>query len=183
MTVIVPADALEIKAWVPVIAAHPGPVFLRLSRSGTENVHATQPEVHIGRGFKLREGRDVSIICAGTMVHRCLQAADCLAEQGIHAAVVDMPCIKPIDEHLILESAEATGAIVTAEEHSILGGLGGAVAEVLGRYHPIPLERVGIQDAFAITGPDPETLMDACGLSVTDIIQACQRVVARKHGG
>ena len=182
MTVIVPADALEIKAWVPVIAAHPGPVFLRLSRAGTENVHPSPPEVAVGRGHKLRDGADVSIICAGTMVQRCLQAADALSLQGIQAAVISMSCIKPIDQALILEAAAATGAIVTAEEHSILGGLGGAVGEVLGSHRPTPLERVGIQDAFAKTGPDPETLMDACGLSLSDIEQACVRAVKRKNG-
>ena len=180
MTVIVPADEAEIKAWVPVIADHQGPVFLRLSRTGTKPVHAAPPKVEIGKGFRLKHGSDVSIFGAGMMVHRCLQAADALAQAGIDAAVINLPCIKPIDEALILETAAETGAIVTAEEHSILGGLGGAVAEVLGSQCPTPLERVGIRDAFAKTGPDPETLMDACGLSVQDITQACQAVIQRK---
>lgn len=183
MSVIVPTDALEIRAWVPVITAHIGPVFLRLSRAGTANVHSTLPAVHIGRGIMFRTGRDVSIICAGAMVYRAMQAAQSLARQGIDAAVLGMPCIKPLDQGMVLEAAESTGAIVTAEEHSILGGLGGAVAEVLGNHQPVPLERVGIQDAFAMTGPDPETLMDACGLGVSDIQKACQRVFNRKHGG
>jgi transketolase len=180
MTVIVPSDALEIKAWVPVIAAHQGPVYLRLSRAGTENVHAHLPQVQIGKGFRLREGRDVSILCTGVMTYRGLQAAEALAHQGIEAAVLGVPCIKPMDEKLILNAAEATGAIVTAEEHSILGGLGGAVAEILASTRPTPMERVGIQDVFAKTGPDPESLMDACGLSVADIQQACHRVITRK---
>jgi transketolase len=180
MTVIVPADEAEIKAWVPVIADHQGPVFLRLSRAGTEPVHPTPPKVEIGKGFRLKHGSDVSIIGTGMMVHRCLQAAEALAQEGIHAAVINMPCIKPIDEALILEAAAETGAIVTAEEHSILGGLGGAVAEVLGSQRPTPQERVGIRDTFTKTGPDPETLMDACGLSVQDITQACKAVIQRK---
>jgi transketolase len=180
MTVIVPADEAEIKAWVPVIARHPGPVFLRLSRAGTAPVHPSPPEVKIGKGFMLKDGRDVAIIGTGMMVHRCLEAAIDLAKEGIETAVIEMPSIKPIDEGLILEAATTTGAIVTAEEHSIIGGLGGAVAEVLGRDLPTPLERVGIHDAFARTGPDPETLMDACGLSVADIIKACKKAISRK---
>ncbi len=182
MTVIVPADAAEIRAWAPVIAAHPGPVYLRLSRAGTGPVHASPPKVEIGKGFLLQQGHDVSIICAGTLAFRCLQAAEELAKQGIDAAVIHMPCIKPVDEALLLEAAETTGAIVTAEEHSVLGGLGGAVAEILGAQRPTPLERVGIRDAFAKTGPDPETLMDACGLSVQDITQACKAAVNKKEG-
>lgn len=180
MTVIVPADEHEIKAWVPVIAEHQGPVFLRLSRSGSESVHPTIPEVEIGKGFQLRHGSDVSIITAGLMVARSLRAAEALLKEGIQAGVIEMSSIKPIDESLILQAAHQTGALVTAEEHSIIGGLGSAVAEVVTAHHPVPVERVGVHDVFARTGPDPDTLMDAFGLSVEDICKACRKVIHRK---
>ncbi|MFW5714230.1 MAG: transketolase C-terminal domain-containing protein, partial [Brevefilum sp.] len=116
----------------------------------------------------------------GTMSQRSLATALKLSQEGIDAGVFVMSCIKPIDEALIVEAAQQSGAIVTAEEHSILGGLGSAVAEVLTAHHPGVLERVGIRDTFAKTGPDPESLMDACGLSVNDIIQACKKAMTRK---
>lgn len=181
MTVIVPADEMEIKAWVPAIAQHQGPVFLRLSRAGCERVHHTEPEVTIGKGFQLRNGQDVTIITAGLMVSRSLRAAELLVKDGIHVKVIEIPSIKPIDENLILAAARKTGALVTAEEHSIIGGLGSAVAEVTSKYHPVPIERVGIQDIFARTGPDPDSLMDAYGLSVEDICRACQKAIHRKR--
>ena len=180
MTVIVPADTLEIKAWVPVVAEHRGPVFLRLSRAGGEIVHHKEPEVRIGKGFKLRKGSDVSIITAGLMVSRSLKAADNLMKEGISTSVIEMPSIKPIDQELILAAAEETGTLVTTEEHSVLGGLGSAVAEVVTAHNPVPVERVGIQDVFARTGPDPDSLMDAYGLGVEDICQACYRAITKK---
>jgi transketolase len=180
MTVVVPADENEIKAWLPVIAAHPGPVFLRLSRSGSALIHDTIPKVSFGKGFELKAGSDLTIIAVGLMVARAMAAAGVLEEKGVHAAVVEMPSIKPLDNGLILKSASETGAIVTAEEHSILGGLGSAVAEVLVQNNPIPLEMVGIKDTFARTGPDPDTLMDAYGLGVADIVEASLRSISRK---
>lgn len=181
MTVIVPADEIEIRAWVPVIAKHKGPVFIRLSRAGTPIVHESTPQVKIGKGFVMREGSDVGIIAAGTMVVRCMKAAEALSKIGISASVVNMPSIKPIDESLILKTAAETRALVTAEEHSIIGGLGSAVAEVISSNDPVPLERIGIQDVFARTGPDPDSLMDAYGLSVEDIIRACKTVMQTKQ--
>lgn len=180
MTVIVPADELEIKAWVPIIAKHQGPVFLRLSRAGSEAVHHVPPEVKIGQGFQLKHGSDVSIITAGLMTLRSIKAAEVLSQEGIRASVIEMPSIKPIDEDLIIDAAQNTGALVTAEEHSIIGGLGSAVAEVTSSHHPVPIERVGIHDVFARTGPDPDSLMDAYGLSVDDICQACRTAIQRK---
>ncbi len=181
MTVIVPADELEIKAWVPVIAQHKGPVYFRLSRDGTPVVHEKEPVVEIGKGLKLRSGKDVGVITAGTMTYRCLKAAQELTEEGIAVTVIEMPSIKPLDTALILDTARETGAVVTVEEHSILGGLGGAVAEVVTLHHPVPIERVGIQDTFARTGPDPDSLMDAFGLSVSDIVRACKEAIGKKE--
>ena len=180
MTVIVPGDEVEIKEWVPIIAAHAGPVFIRLSRAGSEIVHQSKPEVEIGKGFVLKEGIDVGIISAGSMVIRSLKAAEALAKEGINACVIEMPSIKPIDEKLILETSEKTKALVTAEEHSILGGLGSAVAEVVTKHQPVPVERVGIHDVFTRTAPDPDTLMDAFGMSVDDVMKACLTAIERK---
>jgi len=182
MSVIVPGDELEIKAWVPVIIQHKGPVYFRLSRDGSPIVHESEPAVGIGKGFKLKSGNDVGMITAGMMTSRCLRAAQALMEEGITSTVIEMPSIKPLDTALILETARETGALVTVEEHSILGGLGSAIAELVTLHHPVPIERVGIQDVFARTGPDPDSLMDAFGLSVDDITKACKEVVRRKQG-
>ena len=180
MTIIQPADGREAAAWVPVVAEHEGPVYLRLSRDGSAPVHADNPSVEIGKGIVLRKGRDVTIACTGSMVVRSLAAATELAGDGIAARVIEINTIKPLDAELIQEAASETGALVTAEEHSIIGGLGGAVAEVLCEAQPVPLERVGVRDTFTCTGLDAESLMDACGLGVADVIAASKSVLARK---
>ncbi len=180
MTVIVPADALEASKWVPVVAEYQGPVYLRLSRAATIPVHNESLRVEIGKGITLREGDDVTIIATGSMVGRSLLAAEKLAKEGIDARVLEIHTIKPLDVDLIRQAAEETGAIVTAEEHSIIGGLGGAVAESLCAGRPVPLERVGIADTFTCTALDPESLMDAWGLAVEDIVSAARQVLARK---
>ena len=180
LVVIVPADEMEIKQWVPVIAEYEGPVFIRLSRAGSEVVHQKPPKVEIGKGFVLKEGDDVSLICAGAMVSRSLKAAEVLDNEGISACVIEMPCIKPIDQDLILEASAKTGALVTVEEHTILGGLGGAVAEVVMEKQPVPVLRVGISDVFTRTAPDPDSLMDAYGMSIKDIVFACKQALERK---
>jgi transketolase len=180
MTVIVPADALEAGKWVPVVAEYEGPVYLRLSRATTIPVHDEGLQVEIGKGITLREGSDVTIVGTGSMVGRSLLAAEELAKEGIEARVLEIHTIKPLDVDLIRQAAEETGAVVTAEEHSVIGGLGGAVAEALCGGRPVPLERVGVADTFACTALDPESLMDACGLAVEDIVAAVKRAVARK---
>ena len=179
MTVIVPADATEAGKWVPVLAEYDGPVYLRISRAATIPVHDDGLVPEIGKGITLRDGGDVTLIATGSMVGRSLRAADKLAAEGIDSRVLEIHTIKPIDSDLILRAAEETGAIVTAEEHSVIGGLGGAVAEVLSRGRPTPLELVGVADVFARTGPDPDTLMDAYGLAVTDVVDAAKRVIDR----
>jgi transketolase len=182
MTVIVPADAAEAAAWVPVVAGWDGPVYLRLSRAATIPVHDESVRVAIGKGLMLRQGDDVTIVSTGAMVGRSLLAAEQLAREGISVRVLEMHTIKPLDTGLIQQAAEETGALVTAEEHSVIGGLGGAVAEALCNTCPVPLERIGVADAFARTAPDPDTLMDACGLAVGDLVAASRRVLARKRG-
>lgn len=181
MTVIVPADANEAGAWVPVIAEYDGPVYLRISRAATLPVHDSTVTVQIGKGITLRDGGDVTIIAAGSMVGRSLLAADQLAARGLDVRVLEMHTIKPIDAPLILQAAAETGAIVTAEEHTILGGLGGAVAEVLSLHHPVPLEMVGVHDTFTRTAPTTELLMDAFCMGVEDITAAAERVIQRKR--
>jgi transketolase len=178
MTVIVPADATEAGCWVPIIAEHEGPVYIRLSRAAVPPVHDQNPPLEIGKGLLLRDGRDVSLIATGAMVGRCLDAADTLAKDGIKARVLEIHTLKPLDQALILQAAEETGALVTAEEHSIIGGLGSAVAEALSGHNGGILERIGIKDTFARTALDPESLMDAYGLAVSDVVMAAKRALA-----
>lgn len=180
MTVIVPADTVEAGKWVPVIAEYDGPVYLRLSRAATIPVHGDGLEVEIGKGISLRQGGDVTIVATGAMVGRSMLAAGKLAEKGIDARVLEIHTIKPLDVDLICQAAAETGAIVTAEEHSIVGGLGGAVAEVLGEHCPTPQVRVGVADTFALTALDLESLMDAFGLAVDDVVAAAEQVLRRK---
>ncbi len=183
MTVIVPADANEVAAWVPILAEYDGPVYFRLSRAGGLPVHESGVTPRIGAAIPLRPGTDLTIIAAGTMTGRSLLAAERLAAEGISARVLEMHTIKPLDTEALAQAAEETGAVVTAEEATVIGGLGGAVAEALAAGCPVPLERVGIKDTFTRTAPDPETLMDAYGLAVEDIVAAAHRALARKAGG
>jgi len=180
MTVIVPGDSREAATWIPVIANHEGPVYIRISRDSPVEVHSSNISPVIGQGWKLRQGDDLAIIACGAMTGRALQAAIELEGQSIHARVVEMPSIKPIDESLILTAAAETGAIVTAEEHTVVGGLGSAVAEVLTRQKSVPQEYVGIKDTFACTARSADLAMDACGLSVNNIISAAKAVLERK---
>jgi len=183
MTVIVPADALEAGKWVSVIAETEGPIYLRISRAATLGVHNDSVRLKIGQGLTLREGRDVTIAGTGSMVGRSLLAAENLAREGISARVLEIHTVKPLDAGLLRQAAEETGAIVTAEEHSVVGGLGGAVAEALAGAsgtRPTPLERVGIADTFTRTALDPDSLMDACGLAVADLVAAARRALSRK---
>jgi transketolase len=180
MTVIVPADGSEAAAFVPLIAEFDGPVYFRLNRAATLQVSQPGETLCIGKGIVRRQGQDVAIIACGSMAGRSMQAADSLASQGIQARVIEIHTIKPIDRDMILQAAADTGAVVTAEEHTVIGGLGSAVAGVLAAGRPVPLAMVGIHDAFARTGPDPESIMDACGMAVADIVNAALSVINRK---
>jgi len=180
MTVIVPADANETASWVKVIAEYEGPVYFRLSRASSLPVNPAGCSVKIGKGQVLRQGGDVAILAIGTMVGRSMLAAEVLAAENIKAQVINMSSLKPMDNDLVLQAAEQTGAIVTAEEHTILGGLGGAVAELLGECCPTRIARVGLADTFARTSLDPEILMDAYGLGVQDIVSAVKRVLHKR---
>lgn len=180
MVVLAPADNREAAKMVQVIAEHPGPVYMRISRAVVPDVFDDSLTVEIGKGITLRDGGDVTIVGCGSMVGRCLRAADRLAQEGIDARVLSMASIKPLDTELVVLAAQETGALVTAEDHTILGGLGSAVVEALAEHHPAPVEFVGLKDTFAETGPDTETLMDAWGLSIADLVAAAKRAVQRK---
>jgi len=172
ITVIVPADGNEAAAFVPLIAEFDGPVYFRLNRSAALPVSSPGEALSIGKGIVRRQGNDLTIVACGSMTGRSMQAADALASKGVQARVIEMHTVKPLDTELILKAAADTGAIVTAEEHTVIGGLGSAVAEALAAVRPVPLSMVGIHDTFARTGPDPESIMDACGMGVSDIVDS-----------
>jgi len=180
MTVIVVADAQETKIAVPVIAQHEGPVFFRLSRAEVPVIFDENHKFQIGKGNILKEGSDVTLIATGVMLAKALEAADKLEKERVSTQVLEIHTIKPLDERIILQAAKETGAIVTAEEHSILGGLGSAIAELLAKHHPVPVEMVGILDTFAESGPY-EKLLDRYGMSVSDIVKAAKRGLKRKN--
>jgi transketolase len=176
MAVVAPADNVEAAKMVRAIAEYDGPVYMRISRADVPDVYDDSLQVEIGKGITVRQGSDVTLISTGYMLGRCLLAADTLARDGISARVLSLATIKPLDVDLVCQAAAETGAIVTVEDHTILGGLGSAVAETLVAHQPAPIEFVGLADTFAETGPDTETLMDTWGLSVDDVVRAARRV-------
>ena len=179
MTVICPADANETRAAVHAIAAHEGPVYLRLGRVPVETVTDFPGyQFTIGKSVTLCEGTDLTIIATGMVVADALAAAEELEKEGIHARVIDMHTIKPIDREAIRKAAKETGAIVTAEEHNILGGLGGAVAEVVCADCPVPVERVGVKDCFGRSG-NAQALLELYGVSKSAIVSAARTVLKR----
>jgi len=179
MTVIVPGDTVAVAKLLPLVAEWPGPVYFRMNRNDVPRIFDDSYNPVIGKAVLLRDGADVTLIGAGYMLHRCLEAADRLAVEGISARVLEMHTIKPLDSEAVLSAARETGALVTAEEHSIVGGLGGAVAETIAEAVPVPLVRVGIPDTFAETGPYLQ-LLDRYGMAVDDIVQAARKAVALK---
>jgi len=179
MTVIVPADAVETEKAIRAIVDWPSPVFVRLGRAKVPLVYAQDYQFQIGKADVVREGKDVSIFCCGVMVFQSLQAAEALAGEGIEAAVINVSTIKPLDVETICHWAKHTGAVVTAEEHQINGGLGSAIAEVLAENHPTPLLRVGMKDTFGESGA-PEALLVKYGLTAKDVAAAARQVLQRK---
>lgn len=179
MTVVVPCDSLETKKALREVVYHSGPVYVRLGRVPVSNVTTNDSRFNIGNGLVLQEGKDVAILACGTMVGITLQAAKYLAKRDISAKVINIHTIKPLDEQLVVQVAQETGAITTVEEHSVLGGLGGAVAEVISHAAPVPLERIGIEDRFAESG-QPNELLEKYGLSVEHIASVVQQVVSKK---
>jgi transketolase len=179
MTIVVPADPLAVVRLLPQVVAWDGPVFFRLCRNEVPQIFTDDYQPQIGKGVALIDGVNATIIACGVLVARSLQAADALRQEGIQARVVEMHTIKPLDADLVVSCARETGAIVTVEEHTIIGGLGGAVAECLAGSCPTPLERVGIADTFTESGPYSD-LLDKYGMSVGAIADAVRRVLKRK---
>lgn len=179
MTVISPADANETYAAVMAIADLDGPVYMRLGRSDFPLITPEGAEFKIGKASVLKEGKDVTLIGTGQMVMLCLEAADALKEQGIDAEVINMSTIKPLDAEAVLRSVGKTGCAVTAEEHSIIGGLGSAVSELLSRSLPSPIETVGTEDTFGESG-NPDDLMKRYGLTSDSIVRSAKDAISRR---
>ncbi|MBI4278945.1 MAG: transketolase family protein, partial [Armatimonadetes bacterium] len=162
------------------IVDHSGPVYVRLGRAAVPTLFDEGYPFHIGRATRLRDGHDATIIACGVLVAEALAAADALAADGVQVRVLNMATVKPLDVEAVVAAARETGAIVTAEEHNILGGLGGAVAEVVTEHAPVPVRRVGIRDEIAESG-SPADLMKKYGLTAADIARAVLDAVAHKR--
>lgn len=168
MTVVVPADGVSTRKAVLAAYHHEGPVYMRLGRPAVPVIYDDSLDFRIGRGIEIRKGKDVTIIACGIMVGKALEAAEVLAREGIDVSVVDMHTIKPLDEELILRKAEETRAILTVEEHNIIGGLGSAVCEAVSEKCPVPVKRMGINDVFGQSGA-PDELLEYYRLTVSEI--------------
>ena len=180
MTIINPADDVEARLAVMAAAEMDGPVYMRFGRLAVPRIFDENYKFEIGKGVYLKEGKDVTIIATGLMVERALQAAEQLAAEGIDAAVINMATIKPIDRDIIIDAAKKTGAIVTAEEHSVIGGLGEAVAGVVAETKPVPVLRVGVEDTFGKSGPALE-LLEIYGLNAANICEKAKAAIANKQ--
>lgn len=179
MTVLVPADGVETEKIIAEITKFNGPTYVRLGRSAVPNVFSDDYKFEIGKGTILKEGTDVTIIACGIMVNEALKASEILNQEGISVKVVNMSTIKPIDKELIINCAKQTKAIVTAEEHNIIGGLGSSVSEVTSSECPVIVEKVGIKDTFGESGT-PNELMKKYGITSYDIVDACKRAISKK---
>ncbi|WP_252238004.1 MULTISPECIES: transketolase family protein [unclassified Clostridium] len=180
MTVINPADAIETEAAILAVAEYKGPCYVRLGRLAVENVNDNANyKFEIGKGVTLANGNDVTIVATGIMVKLALEAKEELAKDGIDARVINIHTIKPIDSDLLIKAAKETGAIVTAEEHSIIGGLGSGVSEVVCEEMPVPVLKVGIEDTFGESGK-PEQLLKAYGLTTEKIVERAKKAISIK---
>ena len=179
MTIINPADDVEACLAVLAAAEHEGPVYMRFGRLAVPRVFDESYKFEIGKGVYLSEGTDVTIIATGLMVERAMQAVELLKNEGISAALINMATIKPIDKDIIIDAAKKTGCIVTAEEHSVIGGLGSAVAEVVAESCPVPVTRVGVEDVFGKSGPALE-LLEIYGLNAEGIANKAKKAIELK---
>lgn len=180
MTVIVPCDAVETRKAIEAAAWYDGPVYIRLTRENLPVIYDEASPFRIGVGSIVRAGDDLTIFAVGLMLHIAREAADLLQREGISARIANVSTLKPIDASLVASCAEETGCAVTAEEHNITGGLGDAVGEVLLKTHPVPMERVAVNDAFGRSG-DPKDLLRYFDLTPEAIVQASKRAIERKH--
>lgn len=179
MVVLNPADGVEARLCVLKASEYVGPVYIRLGRSNVPVIFDENYTFEIGKGVELKSGKDVTIIATGIMVAKALEASEMLSEEGISARVINMSTIKPIDKDIIIKAAKETKGIVTAEEHSIIGGLGSAVAEVLVENCPVPMKRVGVEDTFGESGNGDELLVKY-GLTPENIIKNVKSVLSIK---
>ncbi|MGB9588186.1 MAG: transketolase family protein [Armatimonadota bacterium] len=180
LTIVSPADGPATCKLLPQIIEHVGPVYFRLGRNPTPIVYDDSEEFTLGQAKLVREGKDVTLISTGIMVSECLIAVELLAQRSISARLIDIHTIKPIDRDAIVAAAEETGAIVTAEDHNIIGGLGSAVTEVVCETKPVPVERIGLRDVFGESG-EPMALFDKYSMSARYIAEAAQRAISRKE--
>lgn len=179
MTIINPADAVEARQAVLAVAEMDGPAYMRFGRLAVPVVFDENYKFEIGKGVELKSGTDVTVIATGLLVKEALEAYDLLAAEGISARIINMATIKPIDREIIEKAARETGAIVTAEEHSVIGGLGSAVAEVVTETCPVPVVKVGVEDTFGMSGPANQ-LLDIFGLRAKDIVEKAKKAIAAK---
>jgi transketolase len=182
MTVIVPADAVQAEQAVLAAAAHPGPVYLRMGKSEVPVLCDPKAAFRIGEAVCLREGREATVLVAGILLGPALEAAEALAREGVSVELLSVHTIKPLDRGQILRSARKTGAVVTVEEHSVIGGLGSAVAELLAAEHPLPMAFVGVNDAFGESGSEEE-LRAAHGLTAAGIAEKVRALLRRRLPG
>ncbi|MGQ9502337.1 MAG: transketolase family protein [Anaerolineae bacterium] len=180
MTVIVPSDTVAVAKLLPQVAAWHGPVYFRMNRNEVPVLFDHTYEPRIGKAVDVRQGKDVTLIGTGLMLSRCLEAAEILASEGIDARVIEIHTIKPLDAEAVVRAARETGALVTAEEHNIIGGLGAAVTEIVSDAYPVPVKRVGIPDCFTETGPYA-ALLDRYGMAVMDVVKAARAAIAAKR--
>lgn len=171
MTVVNPSDGVSAKKLLKQVVDFDGPAYVRLGRAAVPICYSEDDEIVLGKGNQVREGKDVTVIATGIMVNEALIAAEELATEGIDVRVIDMHTIKPLDEDIIVKAATETGAIVTAEEHSVIGGLGSAVAEVVVKKCPVKMAMVGQQDTFGESGK-PDELKAKYGMTAADIVKA-----------
>ena len=177
MVVINPSDGIETEAAIKAISEYNGPCYVRLGRMAVENVNTNEDyKFEIGKGIVLSEGNDVSIIATGIMVDAAMKAKAMLSEEGINARVINIHTIKPIDKDLIIKAAKETKGIVTAEEHSIIGGLGSAVTEVVSETCPVPVLRIGVNDVFGESGT-PNELLKKYGLTAENIVEKVKTII------
>ncbi len=181
MTIVNPSDANEAYAAVESAINFYGPMYLRFGRFAVPNLTAEMPDYkfEIGKGITMKEGSDVTIIATGYMVHVALEAAELLGAEGISAEVINIHTIKPLDNELVCASAKKTGAVVTAEEHNVIGGLGGAVCELLSESCPVPVKRVGVEDKYGRSGKVPQ-LLEMYGLTKENIVAKAKEAIALK---
>ena len=179
MTIINPADEVEAKKAVEAAIELDGPVYMRFGRLAVPVIFDDDYKFEVGKGVELKQGNDVTIIATGLMVNEALEAYELLKNEGISARVINMATIKPLDKEIVLKAAKETGAIVTAEEHSVIGGLGGAVSEVLCEECPVPVVKLGVNDVFGHSGPAPK-LLDEFGLRAPNIVEKAKKAIALK---